>query len=233
MSILMKYVGNEVKELIDKFYEKSKDELDNNIQDRIGYINIYHNKWDVSDHPELIFLLDKMSSFLNIERNRILTINFLISKPNCKNQHYHIDYEGNTETFFIPLCELNDMNGTEIVQFNNIHDNIKHLHTLLEISNTCYNKSNLIEKLNQNNIQPNMYNIMYVNCNAYSLIKIHNYLLHRGRTNDTNMDRVMFSIVIKHSNDYNLTSDKIVADAELDEHMDIKMNIIKNRNNMI
>ncbi len=226
MSILLNYIGKDIEDIIVSTYEKYKDELNNNIQDRIGYLNIYHNKWDINNET---ILLDKMSSFLNIDTNRVLTINFLTSKPNCKNQHYHIDYEGKTETFFIPLCELNDKNGTEIVEFHNLQDNLNNLPTLLEISNTCYNKQDLIDELTKYNIDRSIYNIKYVNSNPFSLIKISNYLLHRGRTNETLTDRVMFSVVVSCDSSYSLTSDKIVADAELDEHMDIKINIMNNR----
>jgi hypothetical protein len=216
-----------MKNFIVNLYNQYKDEIHSSVTDRIGYLNIYHNKWDLIN----IELLDKISSFLNIERHKILTINFLISKPNCKNQHYHIDYEGKTETFFIPLCELNDLNGTEIIEFHNTDDNLINFNKLLELSNTCYNKEELTQKLNDINITSNQYTVKYVNTNPFALIKIPYYLLHRGRTNETDMDRIMFSVVVSHSSDYILTSDKIVADAELDEHMDIKMNIIKNRNN--
>ena len=230
MSLLFENVGKDIENLIISIYNKYKDELNNNIQDRIGYLNIYHNKWDSNNESELLY---KMSSLLNIDPNLVLTINFLMSKPDCKNQHYHIDYEGKTETFFIPLCELNDKNGTEIVEFKNLQDNIKYFPTLLEISNLCYSKSDLINELSKYNIDSTIYNIKYINSNPFSLIKIPNYLLHRGRTNETPTDRVMFSIVVSHNSNYSLTLDKVVSDAELDENMDIKINIINNRINNI
>jgi hypothetical protein len=227
MSVLLDYIGDDMKELIINIFNKNKDELDTmqSAANRIGYINIFHNKWVVND--ETNNLLEKISRFINIDKDKILTMNFLISKPQCKNQHYHIDYEGKTETYFIPLCELNNLNGTEIVEFNIEPKNL-YFNTLLELSNTCYHTSELIEQFNNNNIIPSSYIIKYVNSNAFSLIKIPYHLMHRGRTNETTTDRIMFSIVIARE-DYTITSDKCVPDAELDEHMDIKNNILKNR----
>ena len=226
MSVLLDYIGNDMKELIINIFNTHKDELDMIRQsNRIGYINIFHNKWVVNN--ETLNLLEKVSRFINIDMNKILTMNFLISKPNCKNQHYHIDYEGKTETYFIPLCELNNLNGTEIVEFNIQPQNL-YFNKLLELSNTCYHTSELIEQFNNNNIIPSSYTIKYVNSNAFSLIKIPYHLMHRGRTNETSMDRTMFSVVIARE-DYKITADKFVPDAELDEHMDIKNNILKNR----
>jgi hypothetical protein len=226
MSVLLDYIGNDMKELIINIFNTHKDELDMIRQsNRIGYINIFHNKWVVNN--ETLNLLEKVSRFINIDMNKILTMNFLISKPNCRNQHYHIDYEGKTETYFIPLCELNDLNGTEIVEFNIQPQNL-YFNKLLELSNTCYHTSELIEQFNNNNIIPSSYTIKYVNSNAFSLIKIPYHLMHRGRTNETSMDRTMFSVVIARE-DYKITADKFVPDAELDEHMDIKNNILKNR----
>jgi len=229
MSVLLDYIGDDMKELIINIFNIHKDDLDKMCEstnsNRIGYINIFHNKWVVNETTTE--LLEKMSSFLNIDINKILTMNFLISKPNCKNQHYHIDYEGKTETFFIPLCELNDLNGTEIVEFNINPPNF-YFNKLLELSNTCYHTSELIEQFNNNNIIPATYTIKYINANAFSLIKIPYHLMHRGRMNETNSDRIMFSVVIAKE-DYTITSDKCVPDAELDEHMDIKNNILKNR----
>jgi hypothetical protein len=226
MSVLLDYIGNDMKELIINIFNTHKDELDMIRQsNRIGYINIFHNKWVVNN--ETLNLLEKVSRFINIDMNKILTMNFLISKPNCKNQHYHIDYEGKTETYFIPLCELNNLNGTEIVEFHTEPPNL-YFNKLLELSNTCYHTSELIEQFNNNNIIPSSYTIKYVNSNAFSLIKIPYHLMHRGRTNETSMDRTMFSVVIARE-DYKITADKFVPDAELDEHMDIKNNILKNR----
>lgn len=229
MSVLLDYIGDDMKELIinifNKLLQSDKDKLYTTDSNRIGYINIFHNKWVVNN--ETSDLLEKISRFLNIDKDKILTMNFLTSKPQCKNQHYHIDYEGKTETYFIPLCELNDLNGTEIVEFNIQPQNL-YFNKLLELSNTCYHTSELIEQFNNNNIPQSTYTIKYVNSNAYSLIKIPYHLMHRGRTNETSMDRIMFSIVIARE-DYTITSDKCVPDAELDEHMDIKNNILKNR----
>jgi hypothetical protein len=228
MSVLLDYVGDDMKNLIINIFNKmiQVEDFDTmNQSNRIGYINIFHNKWVVNE--ETNNLLEIVSKFLNVNKDKILTMNFLISKPQCKNQHYHIDYEGKTETYFIPLCELNNLNGTEIVEFN-IEPKNFYFNKLLELSNTCYHTSELIEQFNNNNIIPSSYTIKYVNSDAFSLIKIPYHLMHRGRTNETTTDRIMFSVVIARE-EYTITSDKCVPDAELDEHMDIKNNILKNR----
>jgi len=226
MSVLLDYIGNDMKELIINIFNTHKDELDIISQsNRIGYINIFHNKWVVNN--ETHNLLEKVSRFLNIDMDKILTMNFLISKPNCKNQHYHIDYEGKTETYFIPLCKLNNLNGTEIVEFHTQPPNL-YFNKLLELSNTCYHTSELIEQFNNNNIISSSYTIKYVNSDAFSLILIPYHMMHRGRTNETISDRIMFSVVIARE-EYMITSDKFVPDAELDEPFALKSEDLKSR----
>jgi hypothetical protein len=228
MSVLLDYVGDDMKNLIINIFNKmiQVEDFDTmNQSNRIGYINIFHNKWVVNE--ETNNLLEIVSKFLNVNKDKILTMNFLISKPQCKNQHYHIDYEGKTETYFIPLCELNNLNGTEIVEFN-IEPKNFYFNKLLELSNTCYHTSELIEQFNNNNIIPSSYTIKYVNSDAFSLIKIPYHLMHRGRTNETTTDRIMFSVVIARE-EYTITSDKCVPDAELDEPSALKSKDLKSR----
>ena len=54
--------------------------------------------------------------------------------PNCDNQLFHIDYEGNVETFFIPLVDLTDDYGNEYLKFKNLKDNAKYFDTLSSIN---------------------------------------------------------------------------------------------------
>jgi hypothetical protein len=51
----------------------------------------------------------------------------------CNNQHFHIDYNGKTDTYFIPLFDLNATNGTEYVKFNNIKLNLHYFEDLKKL----------------------------------------------------------------------------------------------------
>ena len=82
---------------------------------RINHINIYHRDWQNNNCDEIIEILKNEYS---IDVNNLVSLAFITSQVNCFDQHFHIDYEGKVKTYFIPLIDLDDNNGTEFVKFN-------------------------------------------------------------------------------------------------------------------
>ena len=81
-------------------YNKNKKLL--NSDDKINYINIYHKKWDNNQNILLLksFIDDK------IKCKNIIAFGFISAPYKCKKQKFHIDYGGSTNTYFIPLIDL-------------------------------------------------------------------------------------------------------------------------------
>lgn len=184
----------------------------NDDNDRINYINLYHKDWEKNS----IYELFKSNNILN--DYTVGQIGIIESKPKCNNQLFHIDYSGKTFTLFIPMIDINDKNGTEYLYFYDQSNYIKYYNLFLDISNKYSNREDIINYLKQYDI---IYNVDYcfkiANANKFSLIKLPNYVFHRGKTNETNQNRYMFQIIFL-LDDYKLTDDKIILDAELDEN---------------
>ena len=92
-------------------------------------------------------LKDESNIFrLDSEKYDLFYFGFIQSLPKCDNQLFHIDYFDKTITYFIPMIELTDLNGTEYVEFNNYSN------SLLDISNKYLYKKDIINYLS--NITP-------------------------------------------------------------------------------
>jgi hypothetical protein len=76
----------------------------------------------------LNYLLNIESIKKDLETTNILYYGFIIS------QHFHIDYRGKTLTYFIPLCDLTDKNGTEFLYFYDESNYTKYFDLFNEIT---------------------------------------------------------------------------------------------------
>jgi hypothetical protein len=107
MIILPIKISNQFITEIKNNYTKIKNELDDNNKN-INYINIYNKKWKTEKNNNILKnYVDK-----EIACKNIITLSYISAPSNCNNQEFHIDYEGETITYFIPLIELTDLNGT-------------------------------------------------------------------------------------------------------------------------
>ena len=165
----------------------------------------------------------------NIDINSILSAGFIYSYPNCDNQLFHYDYANKTKTYFIPLSDLTDLNGTEYLSFYDTENNEKYLNLLTKINNKFLLKDDVIKYLTENNVKKSEYEIKIYNSNAYSLYKLPNNILHRGKTNETNDVRILFQLVVTNDNTYfkNMLIDEIIFDAELDDNTSNKFYLLK------
>jgi succinate dehydrogenase/fumarate reductase-like Fe-S protein len=63
------------------------------------------------------------------------------------------------------------------------------------------------------------------------MVKMPYYLLHRGKTNESDYDRIMFQIVISKFKDVIISKDIIINDSELDEDLEKITKILNQRKN--
>jgi hypothetical protein len=222
--IIGKY-NNELFNQIKIIFNETKSKIDLLGKIKIGYTNIYHNKWKINKYA---FLLDLIEKETTMKKDRIVSYGFIRSMPNCDNQLFHIDYEGNVETFFIPLVDLTDDNGNEYLKFKNLKDNAKYFDTLSSINYQYIEKNDVIKALTEKCIDKNSYEFKIVNAIAGSLVHMQYFCFHRGKKNTSNKERVMFQIVILRNKNYNIVDNEVFPDAELDEQNFISK-IIKNR----
>jgi hypothetical protein len=230
----MEYITNNINDKLKDMIVDSYDSIKNNFNmnnQRINHINIYHKDWSDDkinfNSKNIIKLLE---TEYNINSNTILSLGFINAPINCKNQHFHIDYNGNTETYFIPLIELNNTNGTEYVEFNNKNLNLYYLDNLKKISEKYISRNQLIDEFNNIGIDETKYQFKILNTNSFSMVKMPYYLFHRGKTNESNYNRIMFQIVISNSESLaTISNDIIVNDSELDEDLEKVKHLLEQR----
>jgi hypothetical protein len=225
MEIINKKIDPKFKEFIKKEYIKNKNLLEKE-QKKINYINIFHHLWNNKNNYNK--LIEHLKNQYLLDTNKLITMGFISAPINCDEQFFHIDYDGNTNTYFVTIIDIDDTNGTEYLEFNNKHYNIDILHKLKIISNKYILKNDIIDELNKLDITSNNFNFKYLNSNKWSLIYLPYYCLHRGRKNNGTTNRVMFQMVFYKDNicEYNMPKDLYYKDAELDEY---KEKILENR----
>jgi len=184
----------------------------------INHKLIYCNKWSQEENKssyELIDLLKVECDHLSqtFRSKTLIQINLLNAPPDCNDQLFHLDYKGDSVSYFIPLVSLNDLNGTEYLDIPE---------KLLYISDNFMDKKDIISYLREN------IKFKYLNSEAYSLIYMPNCVLHRGRKNMTDKNRIMLNILFSISNNFDYPTEKYVLDTEIDEK-DRADKILKNR----
>ena len=190
MIILKNKLSNNFKEEIKSIYKKNKHLL-NYDSNEINFINVYHKDWNyIKNNNTLKYYIDK-----EINCKNIILISFIVAPSNCKNQEFHIDYNSSSVSYFIPTVELNNLNGTEYVDFYNKEDNINIIDYLNSISTKFLERETIIEYLKKFNlIYKKDYDFKYVNASSFSVIFMDNYIFHRGQ-NKSKYSRSMVQIM--------------------------------------
>ena len=165
----------------------------------INYINLYQKNLKLQKYDYLIDLINKIDPIRkDLENTNILYYGFIISQPSNETQHFHLDYRGQTLTYFIPLCDLTDKNGTEFLYFYDESNYTKYFDLFNDITHKYIEKNDLIEFLNTINLKYKVdYEFRIANCEKNTLIKMPNYVFHRGKTNESDKVRIMFQITLE------------------------------------
>lgn len=226
MEVIDKKIDYELKKYIKENYVKVENILKKH-NNKINYVNIYHRSWNINNCEKII---DNLKNKYSFDTSKLISLGFISAPVNCDNQFFHIDYKGNTNTYFIPLIDLNNNNGTEYIEFDNKFYNINLLDKLNIISNIYLSQDDVVNHLSKIDVNPNTYKFKFLNCEKWCMVKLPYYCLHRGRTNNGFCDRIMFQIVFYKDDalNYNIPNEHYYDDAELDDE---KNKILDNRKN--
>jgi hypothetical protein len=186
----------------------------------INHKLLYCNKWSKNNYAYLIPLLYAECAELkeDIDKHTLLQINIINAPPDCVDQLFHIDYLGDSISYFIPFVELTDLNGTAYLNFLDPHNNIVYYDELLKMSALYLTQPEIIDYFAKLNLKLNIdYEFAVANSGAFALLKMPNYVYHRGQKNKSGKPRLMVNILFSIKNAYEYPIDEIIADSEIDE----------------
>jgi hypothetical protein len=198
----------------------------------INHKLFYCNKWKENKYAYLLPLLYEECVELkhDMDNYTLLQINIINAPPDCVDQIFHIDYLGDSISYFMPFVELSDLNGTAYLNFINPDNNLVYYNDLLKMSALYLSQSEIIEYLAGLNLKLNVdYEFRAANSEAFGLLRMPNYVYHRGQKNRTQQDRLMLNILFSMNNAYDYPTDEIIEDSEIDE-FDRAAKILKIRN---
>jgi len=189
------------------------------INHRLFYCNTWTDEQNAVGFP-IIDLLKQECPHLrdSFARSTLIQLNVINAPPDCNTQLFHIDYQGDSFSYFVPFVDLSDLNGTEFVHFYNTTNYETFFPLFLEMSDAFLDKAAAIVCLSQLNLVLGVdYCFKCANSNAYSLLYMPYYLYHRGQKNKTSVNRMMLNILFSRANAFNYAADEFILDAEIDE----------------
>jgi hypothetical protein len=219
MNVIEKSVSEKLKNELEKLKDLHLSHF-NSGNALINHKLLYCNKWKENKYEYLVNLLKSESPYLKntFENNTLLQINFINAPPDCNDQLFHIDYMGDSISFFIPMVELSDLNGTEYLFFYDKENYMKNFPLMLEMSDKYFTRPEAKEYMESKNF---IYGVDYefrcANSDPYALIEMPNYVYHRGQKNKTNHNRIMLNILLSINNEYEYPTDEVITDSEIDE----------------
>jgi hypothetical protein len=195
------------------------DDFFNTRNSNINYINLYQKNLNIARYDYILEYLRNIEIIgKDITRYNILYYGFLVSQPNNKNQYFHLDYKGKSITYFIPTVDLTDKNGTEYLYFYDTSNYDKYFNLFLDITKQYIEKEKLIDFLETVGlIYMKDYEFRIANCSAYSIVRLPHNVFHRGKTNESGKNRIMFQITLELENIDFIKNEEIIPIAEEDE----------------
>ena len=150
--------------------------------------------------------------------NTLIQLNVINAPPDCNTQLFHIDYQGDSFSYFVPFVDLSDLNGTEFVHFYKPENYKIYYQFFLDMSDAFLDKAEAIARLMSLNLVLGVdYSFKCANSNAYSLLYMPYYVYHRGQKNKTLVNRLMLNILFSRAKAFNYAADEYILDAEIDE----------------
>lgn len=214
------------------YFKQSKNTL-------INHRVFYCNKWSAEENKNGFLikeLLEKECDHLktSFENHTLIQLNIINAPPDCNMQLFHIDYQGDSASYFIPFVDLSDLNGTEYLHFSDKQNYTKYYSQLLHMSDNYLDKKEVIDYLtNKHGLQLHKdFCFKCANADAFSLLYMPYYLYHRGQKNRTHTNRIMLNILFSIGNNFNYPIEEYILDAEIDEEgradkiLDIRKNQI-------
>jgi hypothetical protein len=187
----------------------------------INHKLLYCNKWTENKYEYLIPLLYAECVDLkeDIKKHTLLQINIINAPPDCVDQLFHIDYLGDSISYFIPFVELTDLNGTAYLNFCDPQNNLVYYEDLLKMSALYLTQPEIIAYLSTHlNLEETKdYEFKAANSEAFALLRMPNYVYHRGQKNRSGKNRMMVNILFSIHNAYDYPVQEIIEDSEIDE----------------
>ena len=200
---------------IDYFLKSSN----NLINHRVFYCNEWTDEQNKVGIPILNALkveCDHLNS--RFKTHTLIQINIINAPPDCNNQLFHIDYQGDSESYFIPLVELSDLNGTEYLYFYDKENYKLYYESDLYMSDHYYSKEEIIDYFTTLGLKINIdFVFKCANSDPYALLFMPYYVYHRGQKNKTTTNRLMLNILFSIGNKFNYPIEEYILDAEIDE----------------
>ena len=214
---------------IDYFLKSSN----NLINHRVFYCNEWTDEQNKVGIPILNALkveCDHLNS--RFKTHTLIQINIINAPPDCNNQLFHIDYQGDSESYFIPLVELSDLNGTEYLYFYDKENYKLYYESDLYMSDHYYSKEEIIDYFTTLGLKINIdFVFKCANSDPYALLFMPYYVYHRGQKNKTTTNRLMLNILFSIGNKFNYPIEEYILDAEIDEESRAE-SILKIRKNI-
>ncbi len=144
---------------------------------------------------------------------------FVYAPPNNERQTFHYDFGNTTDTYFLPLVEISDLNGTELLHFHDAAHYETYFPILDAINNRYTSADDVRAHLARHGVPSSAYAFVVFSAAAYTLYKMPRFAFHRGKTNETGSARVLFFLVTMHDRSYarHVAAAESVPDAELDD----------------
>lgn len=202
-------------------------DIDYFIKSRNNLINhkvFYCNKWTEEQNkyaqPILNALKVECDHLKNLfKTHTLIQINIINAPPDCNNQLFHMDYQGDSESYFIPFVELSNLNGTEYLYFYDKEKYKLYYENELYMSDHYFSKEDIIDYLtNTIGLKINVdFVFKCANSDPYALLFMPYYVYHRGQKNKTSTNRLMLNILFSIGNRFNYPIEEYILDAEIDE----------------
>ena len=238
MNIIKSSITPTLRESINNAYLSISDYFNSNNK-LINHRVIYCNKWTEqqnSKHEHIVTLLKNECDHLKniFDTTTLIQLNFLNAPPDCNTQLFHLDYKGDSISYFIPLVELSDMNGTEYLYFFNQDNYQTYYNIILDMNEKYFDRNEAIDYLSKLGLSLDIdYAFKFANSEAFSLIYMPHYVYHRGQKNKTNKNRIMLNILFSIKNIYNYPTDEYVLDTEIDEKLRTESVLAKRLTNIV
>ena len=236
MEVIERIVSDELKQALQKLNLNYFNNSNNNL---INHRVFYCNKWNDDDNKTGLLVLELLkkecdhlkNSFKN---NTLIQLNIINAPPDCNSQLFHIDYQGDSASYFIPLVELSDLNGTEYLHFYDKKKYIQFYSTFLSMSDNYLDKKDIIEYFkNKHDLNLDVdFTFKCANSEPYALLYMPYYVYHRGQKNKTNTNRLMLNILFSVGNNFSYPIEEYILDSEIDEEARYKK-ILEIRKNTV
>jgi len=190
----------------------------------INHRVFYCNKWTNEENKKGLHIVNALKVECDhlkeaFDKYTLIQVNIINAPPDCNNQLFHIDYQGDSLSYFIPLVDLSDLNGTEYLYFFDKKNYKIYYEDLLYMSENYLSKEDATHYLTHKLALKINVDFIFkcANSNAYSLLYMPYYVYHRGQKNKTSTNRLMLNVLFSIGNKFNYPIEEYILDAEIDE----------------